>query len=139
MVKARLSASELAVHLSAESDEVRRAVRALREMILREAPEASEGIKFGVLCYYHDDAFLKSIGGNICMIEVKRGKVLLSFIRGVTVADPKGLLYGKGKYKRFMDVPDAAFAKRADVKAVIRAAAKQKLMEGPEEPAWMRS
>lgn len=139
MKGSRLSATELAVHLSHVPDDARRTVTALRKVILSAAPSCSEAIKFRVLCYYHDDAYLKSIGGNICMIEVKGGKVVLSFIRGVTLPDPKGLLFGKGKYKRFMDMPDATYAKLPAVKAIIRAAARQKPMDEPEVPAWMSS
>ena len=91
MKGSRLSATELAVHLSHVPDDARRTVTALRKVILSAAPTCSEAIKFRVLCYYHDDAYLKSIGGNICMIEAKGGKVVLSFIRGATLPDPKGL------------------------------------------------
>lgn len=121
----RLSKAALHEHLRAESPAVRRTVLALRKAILAAAPQAAEGIKFHVLAYYHDDAFFKSIGGNICMIEVKNGKVILSFIRGAGLPDPAGLMYGSGKLKRFVDVPDVSFAAGDEVAALIRAAAAQ--------------
>lgn len=119
----RLSRAELAAHLRAEDPAVRRTVFALRRAVLAAAPNAAEGIKFHAIAYYHDDAFFKSIGGNICMIEVKKGKVVLSFIRGAELPDPAGLMYGSGKGKRFADVPDAAFARRPEVAALVRSAA----------------
>lgn len=104
---------------------MRRTVLALRRAILAAAPEAAEGIKFHALSYYHDDAFFKSIGGNICMIEVKKGRVALSFIRGAGLPDPDGLMYGAGKQKRFVDVPDEAFAAKRELADLVRAAAAQ--------------
>ena len=121
----RLSRIALAEHLRGESSAARRTVLALRRTILATAPLAAESIKFHVLAYYHDDAFFKSIGGNICMIEVKKGKVILSFIRGAGLPDPAGLMYGSGKHKRFVEVADAAFAATTEVAALIRAAAAQ--------------
>jgi hypothetical protein len=34
-------------------------------------------------------------------------------------------MYGKGKHKRFVDIPDAEFARRDEVSALVRAAAAQ--------------
>jgi hypothetical protein len=99
-------------------------VRTLRRAVLAAAPEASEAIKFRVLCYFHDDSYFKSIGGNICMIEVKGDRVVLSFIHGVHLPDPEGLLFGSGKFKRFLRVPDAKTATSAPVTDLIRAAAR---------------
>lgn len=120
----RLSREEVARHLIDHPPEVRAIVRALRKAVLAAAPKASEAIKFRVLCYYRGDAYFKSIGGNICMIEVKGGRVLLSFILGARVADPDGLLFGTGKSKRFLRVPSVAFAKGRQVARLVRAAAK---------------
>ena len=125
MSSPRLSRAALAQHLRAELPAVRRTVLAMRRAVLAAAPGAAEAIKFHVLAYYHDGAFFKSIGGNICMIEIKKNKVILSFIRGSDLPDPAGLLYGSGKHKRFVDIPDAAFTTRPEIAALIRAAAAQ--------------
>ena len=102
----------------------RRIVEALRATVLAAAPKAAEAFKFRVICYFHDDAYFGSIGGNICMIEVKRGEVFLSFIHGSLLPDPRGLLLGKGKFKRFVRVPDEETAKSGAIKDLVRAAAK---------------
>lgn len=102
----------------------RKIVEALRATVLAAAPHASEAFKFHVLCYFHADAYFGSIGGNICMIEVKRGEVLLSFIHGSLVTDPRGLLLGKGKFKRFALVPDEKTARGRAITDLVRAAAK---------------
>ncbi len=130
MKPARLSPSQLAEHLLLETPDVARLVREVRKGVLGVARDSTEAVKFGVLCYFHADAWFGAIGGNICMIEVKdrpkgRGggrEVLLSFIHGALLADPKGLLRGRGKMKRFLPVRDADHVERKDVLALIRAA-----------------
>jgi hypothetical protein len=97
---------------------------ALREMVLKAAPHAAEAVKFRCLAYFDPDAPFGSIGGNICFIETKRGGVSLSFIAGAALPDPKGLLRGKGKSKRFVPVPSEAGAKSPALRALVRAAAK---------------
>lgn len=101
----------------------RRIVESLRATVLAAAPKAAEAFKFRVFCYFHDDAYFGAIGGNICMIEIKEGGVLLSFIHGSLLPDPRGLLLGKGKFKRFARVPDEATAKSRAIKGLVRAAA----------------
>lgn len=120
---AQLSAAKLSDHLSLEPPEAARLVRALRRAVLKAAPEASEAIKFRVLCYFHADAYFGSIGGNICMIEVRKGKVVLTFIHGAHLPDPDALLTGKQKFKRLLSIPDATFAKGPAVARLVRAAA----------------
>lgn len=92
-------------------------------MILRAAPRAAEGMKFRCPCYWHAGAFFGSIGGNICVIEVKRGKVVLSFIRGAGLPDPAGLLRGKAKAKRFVPVPSVDAARDVKLARLVRASA----------------
>jgi hypothetical protein len=96
----RLAAAQLADHLTLESAEARRLVSALRRMILGAAPGAAEDVRFNCLCYYDPRAPFGAIGGNICMIEVRDGKVALSFLHGVELPDPHRLLKGTGKSKR---------------------------------------
>lgn len=119
----RLSAVQLADHLALEEPATRRLVLALRRAVLKAVPGACEAVKFRVLCYFHGDAFFKSIGGNICMIEVKRGRVVLSFIRGVLVEDPDGLLCGKGKFKRFVPIGSETEAGSQRIAGLIKRAA----------------
>ncbi len=121
---ARLSATALSQHLLTKSAATRKLVRALRKTILSAAPAATEAIKFHVLCYFHNDSFFGSIGGNICMIEIKKNQILLSFIHGAALPDSKCLLYGSGKNKRFMKIPDHAAATSKHTVALIKAAAK---------------
>ena len=123
----RLSRASLADHLDLESPSTRRLVRALRRVVLRAVPNATEAVKFRVLCYYHADAFFGAIGGNICMIELPRGRrstVTLSFIHGARLPDPHRLLQGRAKIKRWVAVPDLRAATDPRLAVLIRAAAK---------------
>jgi hypothetical protein len=119
-----VTAAQLRDLLVLEAADVRRLVLALRQVVLRTVPGAAEAVKFRCLCYYEPQAWFGSIGGNICMIEAKRGRVELSFIRGVGLPDPAGLLRGNGKFKRRVPVGSAAEARDPRLARLVRAAAK---------------
>lgn len=121
----RLAAEQLRDHLLLESDATRRLVEHLRRIVLRAAPQAAEAIKFGALSYFHLDAPFGSIGGNICMIDVKRGQVTLGFILGAKLHDPRGLLRGSGKSKRFVPIADRNAAADPRLVALIRDSAER--------------
>lgn len=140
----RLSPRAVSHHLRLEPPAVARLVRTLRQAVLNAVPGAAEAIKFGVLCYYHADAYFGALGGNICMIEIKdalrrpvkgRGRrerrpgrtaeqaraVFLSFIHGAALPDPNRLLRGRLKNKRFVAIPDVATAESSAIRALVRA------------------
>ncbi|MCC6228297.1 MAG: DUF1801 domain-containing protein [Phycisphaerales bacterium] len=119
----RVSKQQRTQHLIDQPPVTRKIVETLRATILATAPHASEAFKFRVLCYFHADASFGALGGNICMIEVKRGEVFLSFIHGALLPDPRGLLAGKGKFKRFARIADAQHAAGTPIKDLVRAAA----------------
>lgn len=121
---ARLSKEQLLDHLAFESPAVVRTVTALRAMVLKVAPHATEAVKFHCLAYFNANAYFGAIGGNICFIETKRGTVSVSFVSGSMLPDPKGMLRGKGKYKRFVPVASEAGAKNPGLRALVRAAAR---------------
>lgn len=121
----RLSPSVIRDHLALESGEVCGIVRQLRRMVFATAPLATEDIKFGSLTYYQSEAPFGSIGGNMCMIDVRRGKVTLSFIHGVELDDPNKLLRGKGKSKRFVPVASRDAALDPRLIALVRESAER--------------
>lgn len=120
----RLSARQLADHLVLQPEDVRKLVLSLRRTVLRAAPTATEAVKFRALCYYHPDAWFGSIGGHICFIEARAGRVSLSFIHGAALPDPEELLQGKGKAKRHVPIGDARAAADPAIAALIRASAR---------------
>jgi hypothetical protein len=117
-----LQAVELADFLDTCPSHLRQLVLALRRVILRHAPGATEAIRFHCLCYFTPGRHFGAIGGNICMIEANRKGLRLSFIHGATLPDPGGLLQGAAKSKRFLPITTAADIRRKEVYALIRAA-----------------
>jgi hypothetical protein len=122
----RLSKSQLNDHLVLESALTRSIVRELRRMILEEAPNAAEAVRFRCLCYSDPEADFGSIGGNICLIETRQGKVALSFLHGTRLADPHSLLQGRAKSKRFVPVASLEQASDPRLRRLVRAAAELK-------------
>ncbi len=122
----RLSPSQISDYLAAERSAVCGVVRRLRRLVFDVVPDACEGLRYGALSYFHADAPYGSIGGNICMIEVRRGKVALSFIHGASLPDPHGLLRGDGKAKRFVAVESRDAAEDPRLIALVREAAMRK-------------
>jgi len=120
----RLSAAELDIFLRGQSLPARRVLRALRRIVLETVPRAVESVRFGALCYYYSGKPYGAIGGNICMIEVRRGRVVLSFIQGASLHDPNALLRGKGKAKRFVPIETVAAARDPRIIVLIREAAR---------------
>lgn len=125
MIRARLSAAAIAAHLADHPPDLRRLALDLRRTVLKAAPAAAEAIRFNCLCYYRDDEPFKAIGGNICMIEVRRGAVWLSFIQGAGLDDPGGLLQGRGKAKRRAPIPDRSAAADPRIAALVRRSAER--------------
>lgn len=125
----RISRAEFDRFLIDQPPQVRAIARVLRSAVLRAVPTASEAFKFRVPCYFRADAYFGSIGGNICMIEIKKRVVVLSFILGAKVHDPHRLLFGTSKNKRFLCIPDAAFARSTPVAKLVQSAAKVDLFD----------
>ena len=123
MKPARLTAAQFADHLALKPPAVRQLLRKVRYVVLKTVPRAAESVKFGCLCYYYPDLPFGAIGGNICLIEVRRGAVALSFIHGARLPDPHRLLKGRGKAKRFISIAHLHLVANPHLIELIRAAA----------------
>ena len=96
----------------------------LRALILEADPQVQEEWKWakptspGVPVWSHD--------GIICTGEVYKATVKLTFARGASVADPKGLFNAslEGNTRRAIDVREGETVNATAFKALIRAAAK---------------
>ena len=93
----------------------------LRDFVREIAPDVTEAIKFHSLCYFKPGMPYGSIGGNVCGIGVQKGIVYLSFIHGVALPDPDGLLEGDGKAMRKIPIRSRADIRRTAVKRLIQA------------------
>ena len=76
----------------------------LRNVIAAVAPDAVEVVRWGDLGYFHEGRG-GLVSAGICQIEVRKDRVLLAFIHGAFLPDPRHLFEGTQKYKRFVTIP----------------------------------
>ena len=69
---------------------------ALRAIIRDVCPDLTETIKWGNLVYQRE--------GLVCYLAAAKGHVSLGFFNGAGLADPEGILEGKGKKLRHIKV-----------------------------------
>jgi hypothetical protein len=96
-----LTTAEVESFLTRVPQDLRDIVLELRSVVAGACPEATERILWGGLSY-HDSRRGGPVKGAICQIEVERDRVLLGFIHGVRLADPKALLQGDRLSKRYV-------------------------------------
>jgi hypothetical protein len=90
----------------------------LRNIIAEAASDAVEVVRWGGLSYFH-----KGLGGivsaGICQIGLHEGYIRLDFIHGAFLSDPKHLLEGHQKAKRFVRIKSYDDAPWDDLKRLI--------------------
>jgi hypothetical protein len=118
----RLTMAQIAEYLAECPGELCDLVLELRDLVCKVAGGSVEAIKFGALTYSKPEHPYGSIGGNVCMISWRDEQVQLSFIHGVCLPDPEGLLKGKAKSKRFVEIRSSDDIRRPAVAELIRAA-----------------
>jgi hypothetical protein len=101
---------------------LRRLVSAVRAVVQRAAPDASESVLWGGLSFHRPHVGGR-VKGAVCLIGVKRGKVRLDFIHGIRLSDPSGLLQGRLRSKRYFPLETIADTQRPEIAALIREAA----------------
>jgi hypothetical protein len=77
-------------------------VNELRNLVASITPDAIEDIRHGGLVYYHYSGGPVSAG--ICGISPKTDHIRLYFTHGAFIPDPKSLLKGSGKAKRYVNL-----------------------------------
>jgi hypothetical protein len=89
----------------------------VRELIRQAVPDVVEEWKWNVPVW--------SRGGIICTGEAYKAAVKLTFAKGASVADPKGLFNSslEGNTRRAIDIREGAEIDEAAFKALVRAAA----------------
>jgi hypothetical protein len=94
---------------------------ALREIILEEAPDASESIYqvYTVAVWFGFSGKMKDM---FCYITTNAGHVNLGFPRGASLPDPNGVLEGTGKAMRHIKFASHREVERPFVRRYIRAA-----------------
>lgn len=112
---------EVMVCLDGLPDRVADLVLAARRLILSIAPGLTESVVWGELSY-HDAEVGGRVKGAVCQIRARGGKVLLGFVHGASLRDPKSLLQGTGVAKRFLPIRSARDLTGPPVRKLVRAA-----------------
>ncbi|MCJ7432172.1 MAG: DUF1801 domain-containing protein [Anaerolineales bacterium] len=95
----------------------------LRNIIAEVAPAAVEAVRWGGLSYYHEGRG-GIVSAGICQIGIHKDHVRLAFIHGAFLPDPRSLLEGTQKYKRFVRLESYDAAPWDDLKQVVTSAAR---------------
>jgi len=97
---------------------------ALREIILEEAPDASESIYqvYTVAIWF---GFSEKMKDMFCYIATNAGHVNLGFPRGASLPDPNRVLEGEGKTMRHVKFATLRDVERPFVRRYIHAAMEQ--------------
>lgn len=75
----------------------------LRNIIAAAAPDAAEVIRWGGLSYFHEGRG-GIVSAGICQIGVHEAFIRLDFVHGVFLSDPRHLLEGSQKVKRYIKI-----------------------------------
>jgi hypothetical protein len=95
----------------------------LRNIIAGIAPDAVEVVRWGGLSYFHSRRG-GIVSAGICQIGLHKDHVRLAFIHGAFLPDPRHLLEGMPKYKRFIRLESYNDAPWEDLKELICASSK---------------
>lgn len=114
---------ELIQMLSRYQVQVGELALALREMILKEAPAATEkGFQVYALVFWY--SLSGKMSDAFCQIVIYEKGVNLMFNRGAELPDPDGVLVGEGKIIRHIKVRQPEDLKNPYLRKFIRAALK---------------
>ncbi|HQX01869.1 MAG TPA: DUF1801 domain-containing protein, partial [Anaerolineales bacterium] len=92
----------------------------LRNIIFSVAPDAAEVVRWGGLSYFHDGRG-GIVSAGICQIGIHEDHIRLAFIHGAFLPDPRKLLRGTQKAKRFIELNSYDNAPWDDLKQLITA------------------
>jgi hypothetical protein len=100
-------------------------IRSVRRALRRRLPTANELVwdnyNFFVIGY----SATERPSDTVVSIAAASNGVGLSFYRGATLPDPKGILLGEGRQNRFLRLDSAKALDRPEVEALIAAAVRQ--------------
>ena len=95
----------------------------LRNLIAVVSSDAVEVIRWGGLSYFHEGRG-GIVSAGICQIGIHEDNVRLAFVHGAFIPDPRYLLEGKQKAKRFVRIDTYESAPWEYLKELIEASAK---------------
>ncbi len=91
----------------------------LRNIIASIAPDAVEVVRWGGLSYFHEGRG-GIVSAGICQIGIHVEYIRLDFIHGIFLSDPKHLLVGNQKVKRYLKLTSFDEAPWDDLKQLIQ-------------------
>jgi hypothetical protein len=125
MTSAAAPARQLATFIAKFDPKMQTLIRAVRRAMRRRLPTANELVwdnyNFFVIGY----SATERPSDSILSVAAGANGVGLSFYRGSTLPDPRGILLGEGKQNRFIRLDSAKVLERPEVVALIAAAVKQ--------------
>jgi hypothetical protein len=114
---------QVELFLQQKPQDLQEIVLELRNIIASIAPDAAEVVRWGGLSYYHE-----GVGGivsaGICQIGIHEDHVRLEIIHGAFIEDPKHLLVGDRKYKRYLKLISFDDTPWESIKELVARAAK---------------
>ena len=113
-----LSLYEIDVFLQRTPSRLQDIVFELRNLIAEVAPDAAEVIRWGGLSYYHEGRG-GLISAGICQIGIHEEYIRLDFIHGIHLSDPRHLLEGTQKSKRYIRLRSYEDAPGENIKRLI--------------------
>lgn len=118
----RLDDEDVGMLLDEWPDDLVELALELQAFVREIAPGLNETISFNSICYYKPSAPYRTIGGNVCMIGRKDDCLHLGFIHGAALPDPDGLLKGRARYARHIEIRGRRDVRRGAFRKLIRAA-----------------
>ncbi len=95
----------------------------LRNIIFSVASDVTEVVRWGGLSYFHAGRG-GIVSAGICQIGIHKEHIRLAFIHGAFLPDPRKLLRGTQKYKRFIEIDSYDNAPWDDLKELVWSASK---------------
>ncbi len=118
-----LPTSEVVIFLQKTRPYLQDIVFELRNIIVSVAPSVGERILWKGLCYY-DQERGGPVSAGICQITIHEDHIRLGFIHGTFLTDPKALLEGDRKYKRYIRLHSYENTPWDDLKELIACSAR---------------
>ncbi len=91
----------------------------IRNIVTSVAPDAVEVVRWGGISYFHEGRG-GIVSAGICQIGLHNDFIRLDFIHGIFLSDPKHLLAGNQKVKRFVRLKSFDEAPWEDIRQLIK-------------------
>jgi hypothetical protein len=118
-----LPTREVEKFLQTKPEHLREIVFELRNLIASAAQDAAEVVRWGGLSYFHEGRG-GIVSAGICQIGIQEDHVRLEIIHGVFMDDPRHLLIGNQRYKRYVKIESFDSAPWDNLKELITSSVK---------------